>query len=122
MSKSIAHVALICFLGLVGLFLAVIPIQALVPILLFIGLVIGAQAFQTTPARHAWLGRVDGASIPTQTAAGLILGHLGLEEVFFLAQVHDFAHPGEWVFLVVFFVHAETFEATVGDMLNVVFD
>ena len=46
-------IALICFLGLVGLFLAVIPIQALVPILLFIGLVIGAQAFQTTPARHA---------------------------------------------------------------------
>ena len=46
-------IALICFLGLVGLFLAVIPNQALVPILLFIGLVIGAQAFQTTPARHA---------------------------------------------------------------------
>ncbi len=46
-------VALICLLGLVGLFLAVIPLQALVPILLFIGLVIGAQAFQTTPARHA---------------------------------------------------------------------
>jgi adenine/guanine/hypoxanthine permease len=46
-------IALICFLGLVGLLLAVIPIQALVPILLFIGLVIGAQAFQTTPARHA---------------------------------------------------------------------
>jgi AGZA family xanthine/uracil permease-like MFS transporter len=46
-------IAAICFLGLVGLLLAVIPIQALVPILLFIGLVIGAQAFQTTPARHA---------------------------------------------------------------------
>lgn len=46
-------VAIICLFGLVGLFLAVIPIQALVPILLFIGLVIGAQAFTTTPARHA---------------------------------------------------------------------
>ena len=46
-------VAAICLFGLVGLFLAVIPIQALVPILLFIGLVIGAQAFTTTPARHA---------------------------------------------------------------------
>ncbi len=46
-------ISLICLLGLVGLFLAIIPIQALVPILLFIGLVIGAQAFQTTPARHA---------------------------------------------------------------------
>lgn len=46
-------VAGIVFLGLVALLLAVIPIQALLPILLFIGLVIGAQAFQTTPARHA---------------------------------------------------------------------
>jgi AGZA family xanthine/uracil permease-like MFS transporter len=46
-------VALIAFLGLSALLLALIPIQALVPILLFIGLVIGAQAFQTTPAKHA---------------------------------------------------------------------
>ncbi len=46
-------IAVICIFGLVGLLLAVIPIQALVPILLFIGLVIGAQAFQTTPVRHA---------------------------------------------------------------------
>jgi len=45
--------ALVAFLGLVALLLALIPIQALVPILLFIGLVIGAQAFQTTPAKHA---------------------------------------------------------------------
>ena len=46
-------VAVICFLGLVQLLLAVLPIQALYPILLFIGLVIGAQAFQTTPRAHA---------------------------------------------------------------------
>lgn len=46
-------IALVAFLGLVALLLAVIPIQALVPILLFIGLVIGAQAFQATPAKHA---------------------------------------------------------------------
>jgi len=46
-------VAIVCFGGIVSLALAVIPIQALYPILLFIGLVIGAQAFQTTPARHA---------------------------------------------------------------------
>ncbi|MDP3208215.1 MAG: hypothetical protein Q8M65_03620, partial [Rhodoglobus sp.] len=36
-------VALVCFSGLVGLFLGIFPMQALVPILLFIGLVIGAQ-------------------------------------------------------------------------------
>ncbi len=76
-------VAVICLFGLVGLFLAVIPIQALVPILLFIGLVIGAQAFTTTPARHApavvlamlpniaaWAqGQIDGALGAAGTSA-----------------------------------------------------
>src|SRR4029078_6489292 len=38
---------------LVGLLRAVFPIRALLPILLFIGLVIGAQAFQATPRAHA---------------------------------------------------------------------
>ncbi len=46
-------ISLICLLGLVGLFLAVIPRAALFPILLFIGLVIGAQAFQTSKAKYA---------------------------------------------------------------------
>ncbi len=45
--------ALVCFLGLAALLLSVIPLVAIVPILLFIGLVIGAQAFQVTPKRHA---------------------------------------------------------------------
>lgn len=79
-------VAIICLFGLVGLFLAVIPIQALVPILLFIGLVIGAQAFTTTPARHApavvlamlpniaaWAqGQIDGALGAAGTNAGTV--------------------------------------------------
>ena len=77
---------MICLFGLVGLFLAVIPIQALVPILLFIGLVIGAQAFTTTPARHApavvlamlpniasWAqGQIDGALGAAGTNAGTV--------------------------------------------------
>ena len=42
-----------CFLGLTALLLAIIPLVAILPILLFIGLVIGAQSFQATPARHA---------------------------------------------------------------------
>jgi AGZA family xanthine/uracil permease-like MFS transporter len=46
-------ISVICLLGLVGLFLAVIPRAALFPILLFIGLVIGAQAFQTSRAKYA---------------------------------------------------------------------
>jgi adenine/guanine/hypoxanthine permease len=46
-------VALVCWLGLAGLLLAIIPLVAILPILLYIGLVIGAQAFQASPARHA---------------------------------------------------------------------
>ena len=46
-------ISAICLLGLVALFLAVVPRAALFPILLFIGLVIGAQAFQTSKAKYA---------------------------------------------------------------------
>jgi AGZA family xanthine/uracil permease-like MFS transporter len=46
-------VALVCWLGLTALLLAIIPLVAILPILLYIGLVIGAQAFQASPARHA---------------------------------------------------------------------
>ncbi len=44
---------IVCFLGLTAMLLAVIPLVTILPILLYIGLVIGAQAFQTSPARHA---------------------------------------------------------------------
>ena len=46
-------IALVCFLGLTALLLAVIPLVAILPILLYIGLVIGAQAFQASPSKHA---------------------------------------------------------------------
>jgi AGZA family xanthine/uracil permease-like MFS transporter len=46
-------IAIVCFLGLTALLLAVIPLVAILPILLYIGLVIGAQAFQATPKSHA---------------------------------------------------------------------
>jgi AGZA family xanthine/uracil permease-like MFS transporter len=46
-------IAIVCFLGLTALLLAVIPLVAILPILLYIGLVIGAQAFQATPKNHA---------------------------------------------------------------------
>lgn len=79
-------IGLICFLGLGAFLLAVIPIQALVPILLFIGLVIGAQAFTSTPARHApavilallptiasWAqGQIDNALATAGTNAGAV--------------------------------------------------
>lgn len=46
-------IALVCFLGLTALLLALVPLVAILPILLYIGLVIGAQAFQASPAKHA---------------------------------------------------------------------
>jgi AGZA family xanthine/uracil permease-like MFS transporter len=46
-------IALTCFLGLFGLLGALLPLPAIVPILLYIGLLIGAQAFQASPRAHA---------------------------------------------------------------------
>lgn len=74
-------VILLCWLGIVPVMLALIPVVAILPILLYIGLIIGSQAFQETPGRHApavilalvpnvaaWaLGQVKG----TLNAAGL---------------------------------------------------
>ena len=44
---------LLCSTGLVGLTLAVIPKEAALPILLWVGLIIAAQAFQAFPRRYA---------------------------------------------------------------------
>jgi AGZA family xanthine/uracil permease-like MFS transporter len=46
-------IALLCFLSMFGFLGAVFPMPAIVPILLYIGLLIGAQAFQFTPKAHA---------------------------------------------------------------------
>jgi AGZA family xanthine/uracil permease-like MFS transporter len=44
---------LLTWLGVIALMLAVIPVVAILPILLYIGMLIGSQAFQETPHRHA---------------------------------------------------------------------
>lgn len=46
-------VIVVCWFGIVSVLLAAIPVVAILPILLFIGMLIGSQAFQETPARHA---------------------------------------------------------------------
>jgi AGZA family xanthine/uracil permease-like MFS transporter len=65
-------IAVLCFLGLFGLLSTILPIPAIVPILLYIGLLIGAQAFQATPKLHA--AAVVAAIIPNIASwgAGLI--------------------------------------------------
>lgn len=45
-------IALLCFLGLFGLINTLLPTPAIVPILLYIGLAIGAQAFRAVPRAH----------------------------------------------------------------------
>lgn len=83
--------ALVCFLGLTALLLALIPLVAILPILLYIGLVIGAQAFQASPAKHApavvlalipniaeWAKtQIDGAL----AAAGTSVAQVGLDKL-----------------------------------------
>lgn len=43
----------LCWFGIIAVLLAIVPVVAISPILLYIGMLIGAQAFQTTPTTHA---------------------------------------------------------------------
>lgn len=43
----------LCWFGLASVMLAAIPLVAILPILLYIGMLIGSQAFQETPRSHA---------------------------------------------------------------------
>lgn len=71
-----ALVAMVTFLGVVPLLLSVIPLAAIYPILLYIGALIGAQAFQATPSAHA--PAIIIAMVPhfASWAAGLVDGVL----------------------------------------------
>ena len=46
-------VILLSWFGIISVLLALVPVVAISPILLYIGMLIGAQAFQTTPKGHA---------------------------------------------------------------------
>jgi len=46
-------VLLMCWLGIISVMTSLIPVVAIAPILLYIGMLIGAQAFQETPKSHA---------------------------------------------------------------------
>jgi AGZA family xanthine/uracil permease-like MFS transporter len=61
-------IAVLCFLGMFALLSALLPMPALVPILLYIGLLIGAQAFQVSPKAQA--AAVVAAIIPNVAAWG----------------------------------------------------
>ena len=46
-------VIILSWFGIIAVLLALVPVVAISPILLYIGMLIGAQAFQTTPIKHA---------------------------------------------------------------------
>jgi AGZA family xanthine/uracil permease-like MFS transporter len=64
---------LLCVLGLFPLLAALLPIPAIVPVLLFIGLVIGSQAFVAVPRAH--YAAVVLAAIPSLAAWGSGMVH-----------------------------------------------
>ena len=93
-------ILVLCWLGLVSIVLAILPGVAVLPILLYIGMLMGSQAFQEPPKSHApavvlaiipsiasWVfGQVNGAL----SAAGLpggpteqLMGRLGNEGVLY---------------------------------------
>ncbi len=70
-------VLVLCWFGIVAVLLALVPVVAISPILLYIGMLIGAQAFQTTPTKHA--PAIIVALLPNIAAWGLTMinGALG---------------------------------------------
>ena len=70
-------VIVLCWFGVIAVLLALVPVVAISPILLYIGMLIGAQAFQTTPTKHA--PAIIVALLPNVAAWGLTLinGALG---------------------------------------------
>jgi AGZA family xanthine/uracil permease-like MFS transporter len=63
--------SLLCFTGAYGWALRIVPIEATLGILLWIGLIITAQAFQETPRRHALA--VSFGMVPSLAAWALVL-------------------------------------------------
>src|ERR1700709_2673793 len=63
-------VVLLAWFGIISLMSALIPVVAIAPILLYIGMLIGSQAFQESPKRHA--PAVVLAIVPSIAAWGLV--------------------------------------------------
>src|SRR3977135_2934883 len=61
-------IIILSWFGVIALFLALVPVVAISPILLYIGMLIGSQAFQENPRRHAPAGVI--ALVPSIAAWG----------------------------------------------------
>jgi adenine/guanine/hypoxanthine permease len=72
----------LAWFGILAVFLNLVPVVAISPILLYIGMLIGAQAFQTTPIKHApaiILGLVPHLAAWAKTLIDGALGAAGVE-------------------------------------------
>jgi adenine/guanine/hypoxanthine permease len=72
----------LAWFGILAVFLNLVPVVAISPILLYIGMLIGAQAFQTTPIKHApaiVLGLVPHLAAWAKTLIDGALGAAGVE-------------------------------------------
>jgi AGZA family xanthine/uracil permease-like MFS transporter len=90
---------LLCSLGILATITALVPVISILPILLYIGMLIGSQAFQETPPRHApaiilalipqiasWAkSQIDNAL----GAAGTSAGKLGVETLVQNSVLYD---------------------------------
>ena len=75
-------VLVLAWFGILAVFLNLVPVVAISPILLYIGMLIGAQAFQTTPMKHApavVLGLVPHLAAWAKTLIDGALGAAGVQ-------------------------------------------
>jgi len=82
-------ITLICFSGMMSVIVSLIPLEAGYPILLWIGVIITAQAFQTTPKEHA--PAVALGLMPAISAWGLSLlrQYINSRGGYSIAQMND---------------------------------
>jgi AGZA family xanthine/uracil permease-like MFS transporter len=85
-------VIILSWFGIISLMLALIPVVAISPILLYIGMLIGAQAFQTTPKEHAPAIALSFTPHLAAWAVTLLNGALGAAGMQFPA-----IHAGEFI-------------------------
>ena len=97
-------VVVLAWFGIISVLLALVPVVAISPILLYIGMLIGAQAFQTTPIKHApaivlaftphlaaWaklqIDTMLGATLSAAEAAGVAADKLGAIKIAAIASL-----------------------------------
>jgi adenine/guanine/hypoxanthine permease len=84
-----AVMTIICFTGLMSVIVAAIPLEAGFPILLWIGVIITAQSFQTTPKEHAPAVALGLMPAIAAWGLGLLRQFINSEGTFTTQEVND---------------------------------